>query len=242
VLYFRATPEMAAGVTDWGWDMPNIAALMAVQETSVAKRRPHKNRAAWEMGIGMTLSDFASIGSLISGMAVLLSLVYLNFQFRQTERNQQASIRQGRINRAVELVTARMQPSVAEAVNNGIDGDRDLTAQQLALFVAYADAYFLHAEDTYYQHEAGLLNESAFTTFVAYQKVAFTQCGMRVQWRRQRAYYAGAYVEFMDRLLAETSVSPAHDALADWRTDVSAERDVAAVDRKAPPKNDSSKT
>jgi hypothetical protein len=172
----------------------------------------------------MTLSDLASIGSLISGSAVLVSLVYLSLQVRLTERNQQASIRQGRINRAVELVTARMAPAVAEAISNGIDGDPNLTAQQLALFVSYVDAYFLHAEDTYYQHEAGLLNEAAFTTFVAYQKVAFTQCGMRVQWRRQRLYYVGAYVEFMDKLLAEASIAPAHDALAEWRTDVSAEQ------------------
>ena len=175
----------------------------------------------------MTLSDLASIGSLISGSAVLVSLVYLSLQIRQTERNQQASIRQGRINRAVEMVIARMVPAVAEAVSNGIDGDQNLTAQQLALFVAYADALFLHAEDTYYQHEVGLLNEAAFGTFAAYQRYAFTQCGMRVQWKRQRVYYAGAYIEFMDKLLAEASISLAHDALTDWRTDVLAERAVA---------------
>jgi hypothetical protein len=172
----------------------------------------------------MTLSDVASIGSLVSGLAVLVSLVYLSLQFRQTERNQQALIRQGRINRAVQLVTTRMEPSVAEAVSNGLDGDQNLTPQQLALFVSYADGYFLHAEDTYYQHAAGLLNETAFTTFVAYQRVAFTQCGMRVQWKRQRAYYAGAFVEFMDKMLAEAPVSLAHDALAEWRTAISAEQ------------------
>ena len=60
----------------------------------------------------------------------------------------------------------------------------------------------------------------AFTTFVAYQRCAFTQCGLRVQWKRQRVHYAGAYVEFMDKLLADESVSLVHDALAEWRTDV----------------------
>src|ERR1700733_2700237 len=168
----------------------------------------------------MTLSDVASIGSLISGSAVLVSLVYLSLQVRQTDRNQQATIRQGRINRAVELVTTRMVPTVAEAISMGLEGDPSLSAEQLALFVSYVDGYFLHAEDTYYKHEVGLLNEAAFATFAAYQRVAFTQCGMRVQWKRQRAYYAGAYVEFMDRLLAGALILPAHDALAEWRTDV----------------------
>jgi hypothetical protein len=177
----------------------------------------------------MILSDLASIGSLISGLAVLVSLAYLSLQIRQTERNQQAIIRQGRIDRAVALVTARMEPSVAEAVSNGIDGDQNLTREQLALFVSYVDGYFLHAEDTFYQREAKLPNDDAFKTFVAYQRVAFTQCGMRVQWRRQRDYYAGAYVAFMDKLLAEASISLEHDALAEWRTGVSAEKTAATV-------------
>jgi len=172
----------------------------------------------------MILSDIASIGSLISGLAVLVSLVYLSLQFRQTERNQQASIRQGRIDRAVELMIAKMQPTVAEAIINGTEGEQNLTPQQLALFVSFADAYFLHADDTYYQHEGGLLNEAAFRNFVAYQRVAFTQCGWRVQWKRQRDYYTGAYVEFMDRMLAEATASPAHDALAEWQAAVLAER------------------
>jgi hypothetical protein len=172
----------------------------------------------------MTLSDIASIGSLISGTAVLGSLVYLSVQVRQTERNQQASIRQGRINRAVELVTARMVPAVAGAVSSGLEGDQNLTAEQLALFVSYVDGYFLHAEDTYYQHEVGLLNEAAFDTFATYQRVAFTQCGMRVQWKRQRVYYAGAYLRFMDALLAEATIAPARNALTDWQADVLAER------------------
>jgi hypothetical protein len=176
----------------------------------------------------MTLSDLASIGSLISGLAVLVSLVYLSLQIRQTERNQQASIRQGRIDRGVALEAARMEPFVAEAVARGIAGDPNLTPQQLAVFVSYANAYFLHAEDTYYQHEVGLLNEAAFETFAAYQRYAFTQCGIRVQWKRQRVYFAGAYVAFLDKLFAAASISPAHDALSEWRADISAERAVSA--------------
>jgi hypothetical protein len=43
----------------------------------------------------MSLTDLASIGSLVSGVAVLVSLIYLSLQVKQAERNQQASIRLG---------------------------------------------------------------------------------------------------------------------------------------------------
>ena len=42
----------------------------------------------------MTLSDLASLGSFISGFAVLISLIYVAVQIRQTERNQQTLLQQ----------------------------------------------------------------------------------------------------------------------------------------------------
>ena len=41
----------------------------------------------------MSLTDLASLGSLVSAIAVLISLIYLSLQVKQAERNQQASIR-----------------------------------------------------------------------------------------------------------------------------------------------------
>jgi hypothetical protein len=66
----------------------------------------------------MTLSDLAPIGSFISGLAVLVSLVFLCFQRRQvgaqvqqTELHQQASIRQGR-----QTMASRSGPMVVACV------------------------------------------------------------------------------------------------------------------------------
>ena len=43
----------------------------------------------------MTLSDLASIGSFISGVAVIVTLVFLPAQLRQTERIHRAVLHQG---------------------------------------------------------------------------------------------------------------------------------------------------
>jgi hypothetical protein len=42
----RVTPAMAAGVTDRVWDMTDVAAMIAAQETPVAKRGQYKKKAA----------------------------------------------------------------------------------------------------------------------------------------------------------------------------------------------------
>ena len=43
----------------------------------------------------MTLSDLASIGSLVSAAAVLVSLIYLGLQVNQAARNQRAAMVNG---------------------------------------------------------------------------------------------------------------------------------------------------
>ena len=172
----------------------------------------------------MTLSDLASIGSLVSGLAVLASLVYLGRQVKQAEKNQQATIRQNRISRAAELMMGKSHPTVAEAVSKGTTGAADISATQFLQFTAYAEAYYLHAEDTFYQHHAGLLDDAAYETFVAYQCIAFTQPGLRVQWKRQRASFGGGFVSFMDKLLSATHLAPTIDALAAWKADLAADR------------------
>ncbi len=172
----------------------------------------------------MTLSDLSNVGSLVSGLAVLGSLIYLGRQLKQAERNQQATIRQNRILRAVELMMGKLDPSVAVAVARGTAGDVDITATQLLQFTAYAEAYYLHAEDTFYQHDAGLLDDEAYETFAAYQRLAFTQPGLRAQWRRQRVSFGGGFVAFMDELLSTTRPNPAIDVLAEWKAELAADK------------------
>jgi hypothetical protein len=92
----------------------------------------------------MTLSDLASIGSFISGLAVLVPLVFLYFQLRQVgtqvqqaERNQQASIRQGRATRVVDMNLAATEPSLADAIAKGMAGTTGMTGTQLIQFSVY---------------------------------------------------------------------------------------------------------
>ena len=75
----------------------------------------------------MSLSVLASLGSFVSGFAVLISLIYLALQVRQTERNQQISIRHSRVSRTVELHLALADPAVADAWLHGSGSPQEIT-------------------------------------------------------------------------------------------------------------------
>ena len=182
----------------------------------------------------MSLSELAEIGSFISGVAILTSLIFLYFQLRQikhqvkqAEKNQQSAIRQGRATRTVGIVLTGAKPSLADAFVKGNSGMEDISLTQLAQYSAVCRATFINCEDTYYQHKDGLLDEAAFAGFVAGMKGSFLNPGYRAQWKNARRNYGIEYVEFMDKLVAETPVLAPADLLARWRTDVAAEKAIA---------------
>ena len=183
----------------------------------------------------MSLSELAEIGSFISGVAVLTSLIFLYFQLRQikhqvkqAEKNQQSAIRQGRATRTVGIVLTGAEPSLADAFEKGNSGMEDISLTQLGQFGAVCIAIFINSEDTFYQHKDGLLAEAGFAGFVAGMKGSFRNPGYRAQWKSARRNYGIEFVEFMDKLVAETPVIPPTDVLARWRADIAAEKAAAS--------------
>lgn len=146
----------------------------------------------------MTLSDLASFGSLISGLAVLVSLVFLYFQLRQVgaqvqqaERNRQASIRQGRATRVVNMNLAATEPSLADVLAKVVTGTTGMTSMQLTQFSVYCRATFLNGEDSFFQHKDGLLSDASFASYTGGMLATFSLPGFRVMWKYQRGIFCG---------------------------------------------------
>ena len=117
--------------------------------------------------------------------------------------------------------------SVADAVAKGIAGAQDISSTQFEQFRYYCMAHISHAEDSFYQHQDGLLNDAAFETFVFALKGWFRSSGTRAIWKRARNGFAGEFVEFMDKVCAETPIASSTDVLAQWKSDVADEKVLA---------------
>ena len=115
----------------------------------------------------MTLSDIASIGSLVSGIAVLISLIYLGQQIRQNSRHTRALILQGRVDRVVSHHVAIASTDLVAAwiAENGSTPTPDEIRRRQ--FQLQGIAYNVSWEDTFVQHENGLLGEEQFADFRA---------------------------------------------------------------------------
>lgn len=166
----------------------------------------------------MLLSDLASLGSFVSGFAVLISLIYLGLQVRQAKRNQQIAIRHSRVSRIVELHLALADPGVTDAWLHGSGSPEDLTQPQLSQFTNLCRALFFHFEDSFYQREEGLLNDDAFETVVAGVRFSARSPGWRAAWRIARSNFGGRFLAFMDGVVAASATQPPVDlSLQAWR-------------------------
>ncbi|MBV9903106.1 MAG: hypothetical protein JO346_00850 [Alphaproteobacteria bacterium] len=180
----------------------------------------------------MTLSDLAALGSFVSGVAVLVSLVFLYFQLRQvsaqvahTEKNSRAVVAQERTSRIVDIqMQIAAEPSLAEALEKGLAGDTTITTTQFTQFQFYGLARFLNSEDSYFQHRNGLLNTESFATFERTIRVAYRAPGLRALWKSAKVRYDPEYVAFVDRVVAGIEAEPPFDQFARWKADLAAGR------------------
>jgi len=172
----------------------------------------------------MSLADLASIGSFISGIAVLISLVYLGLQVRQAKLHQQSAIRQGRADRIVAMCFEAGNPSVAEAIAKGYAGADDITETQLTQYHYICRGFFYHCEEEFFQYKEGLANDAYNASFLAGTRRMFCEPGLRVQWKQQREAFLPEFVVVMDKLLAGSQPITNLDVLTAWKTAVAAEK------------------
>ena len=171
----------------------------------------------------MSLSDLASIASLASGVAVLVSLIYLNLQVRQAERIQQSSIRDSRATRIVDIVMGSTEASLAEAIAKCGRGDADASETQVRQYFNYWNARLINTEESFYQHKEGLLNDVAFNQLEKRLRAGFSVPGSRAVYSRIRLAFGDDFVAYVDKIVATVPVGFGRDTFSDFKSDVAAE-------------------
>ena len=179
----------------------------------------------------MSLSDLAAIGSFVSGVAVLVSLVYLAIQVWQTEKNQRAALNQGYINRVTDYLRWYAESPLNELRVRVVKGDTVFTAEELQSMHMALRVTLLSAQDAYLQHKAGLADDMTFDNSIRNVRNGWlNQPVYRVLCRQQLPNIAPEFTHVLENLLRETPVAQPNDLVALFQADLAAEN--AAIVRK----------
>ena len=169
----------------------------------------------------MSLSDLASIGTLISGVAVLASLIYLSMQIRQNTRHSQALIQQGRAARIADTALRIAELRADAGLNDCFEGAPDASAKDISRFLNVARAVFISAEDSFLQGEEGLLSRSAFESYAASLRAGMGSPGLAAAWLMTREGYEPRFRLFIDAMGGGFGASADRRSTAAWQASLS---------------------
>ncbi|HUO89130.1 MAG TPA: hypothetical protein VMU08_08145 [Rhizomicrobium sp.] len=174
----------------------------------------------------MSLSDLASIGSLVSGVAVVITLIFLLLQMRQTDRNQRASIRMGRASRANNFFALQLSPEVTRVIAKTWTGEA-LNEVETHTYLYYCAGLLTNWEDTYYQHRAGLLDDAIMESEEAIIRQFAATASFRGAWQFTRVTYSKNFCRYIDRFIEQATLLPPSEIAPFFNAVMKAERSKA---------------
>jgi len=154
----------------------------------------------------MSLSDLASLGSFVSGLAVVVTLIFLLLQMRQSNLNQRALMQQMRSARSIDTVLKHTDPFVSEVVERGFRNDLSLDDSRVRAFIEMQIANLLNWEDSYHQNRLGTLDTQNAEADVAVLRLVASMPAFRAAWRMVRNTFSTEYRAHVDTIMRETTV------------------------------------
>ena len=167
----------------------------------------------------MSLSDLAALGSFVSGVAVLTTLIILVIQTRQSTKNQRSLIAQGMFARTSELLLKLTEPHLSDIAVRVDAGDPSLSSSELQAITRVWHAFFANLADSYQQHQTGTLDHTNWSAVETGLRQMATVPSVRVTWKLTRRLVDDKFRVFVDGVMQEVRVVlPPADYAQLWST------------------------
>jgi hypothetical protein len=165
----------------------------------------------------VTLSQFADLGEILGGIAVVASLVYLAIQIRQNTKTVRASTLHENTDLWSALFLRLSEPDLARAYVAGMAGQPDIRPLHYTQFFFLCRSMFLAFENQYYQTRHGVLDPEAYASYtrsISKQVLAFR--GFRIWWEMNRAVFSPDFVAHVDAMIARVPEADPALFLREW--------------------------
>jgi hypothetical protein len=149
----------------------------------------------------VTLADFATFSTAISGFAVTASLIYLALQTHQNAKHTRALINQGRSDRIADTRLAAADADIAAAIVIANGGEPTPERIKQEQFSSFCNALFYGWQDSFLQYQRGLLDEDIYSQMCDALVKALGQPGYRAEWEKVRVP-GTRFAAFVDKMIA----------------------------------------
>ena len=154
----------------------------------------------------MTLSDMAAIGEAIGGIAVLITVMYLAYQFRQTSIIERTAGNRELLARArdwVELTT--VNPDLVDVLRDTLDDWHSSSPKNQERANGWMLSAALQAEQALYMKREGLINDQSYNGFLGVIVAIARTPGGSEWWKSARIALGNDISDLVDSKLADVS-------------------------------------
>jgi hypothetical protein len=152
----------------------------------------------------MTFSDLSNIGSFISGVAVLASLIFVGFQLRQNTKAFRAAASQAHTDTWKQILSPVVEhEDVARLWRIGLSDLSALSEDQRVRFFGCAAGIFRFAKSAWLQWCSGLLDTEHWEYAQGVMIQFASQPGMRSYWLLRRQYFSKEFQAWYEMLPLE---------------------------------------
>ena len=166
----------------------------------------------------MNWDAVSAISEIIGAIAVVVTLIYLAAQVRQSTRSIQSSTLQSNTSVWASMFCSLADKDMAAAYAVGMSGTPDIRPIQYTQFFLICRAMFVAFENQYYQYCQGTLDEP---TYLGYERAIATQLmampGFRIWWVQSRDVFSPDFIEHVESMIDKTPEADVDALIDEWR-------------------------
>jgi hypothetical protein len=146
----------------------------------------------------MDIQTLGNLAEVIGSLAVLITLIYLSIQTKQTVTNARQSSHSDILTRRQELMILLMERDLIEVWSKGCSRQQmdSIDAQR---FTSFAVSFLSHVQDTYIQFKAGLVDEGVWEAERALLAVSFSQPGFLDWWEQGQQFVTAEFARVIEK-------------------------------------------
>ncbi len=146
----------------------------------------------------MTLEEWAAVGEIVGGGAILVSLIYVAVQIRQANRNSRASAIQSFSSQFSTAMLAFGEPRNVELHLSANTGLASLSESDLAEYTALLMTMFRMWESFFIQQQEGVMDKPMFDALMRQARYLYESQGARELWNKRKSVFTPEFANFLD--------------------------------------------
>ena len=153
----------------------------------------------------MDINTAANIAEIAGGITILVSLIYVGYQIRQSNRIASATALQSVLDGFAERI---MSPVIADGefadiMNRGFMSWESLSTVEKTRFTVAQGREVLHVQNVMQLHDKGLLDSVDFEAWKAYGAASLITPGGKEAWKYNREQITPTVVTLLEKYVEE---------------------------------------